>query len=303
MSSYENIVDARAKKMLELSDNENVSFIEFNTMISSKDYEGFIFCFVEGINDFKYYEPRIHNIIDEENVYVCCDGREKVINLFKMISNKNVYNKYRKGFFVDKDFNDEQLQDGIYQLPCYSIENLYCNEETLTKIIENNIGYKRHTAEHKAIIEQFSTTFSEVMEILRIFNNYAYYKKIKLNEPITLNDDKYSFKNMVIINDDYSVRTGRTINDNLIDTTIPEMFNGVDYKMAYRGKQQLDFLCKFLTILEVDLKKSYNVFTKIEEFKKPVGKLSLGNNTDFMLQTYSMFAITPPCLTTYIKNL
>lgn len=304
MSSNEINIDYRALKMLKALEKASLKFMEFDRMITSREYEDFIFCFVEGKQDFKYYEPRIRNNTSKENVYIVCDSRENVINLFEMISNQEIYNKYHKGFFIDKDFSEEQFPDAIYQLPCYSIENLYCNKETFIKIVENNIGYKRHTSEHKAIIEQFSTTFNEAMDILRLFNNFAYYQKVKLNNPIMLNDRIYSFNNIVVINEDYSITMGKSITDNTIDITAPEMFDDdIDCSMVYRGKQQLEFLCKFLIVLEKNLNKSDNIISEIKDYKKHVGTLNLGNNPDAMLQAYSMFAKTPPCLITYIKNL
>lgn len=97
--------------------------------------DSYIYCFVEG-KDSEYYYPKIKNYTEEEIKFFNSGGRENVLENYSIVEKLGGYSDYKKLFFVDKDFNIDQLPHGIYETPCYSIENLYVNEKVISSILQ-----------------------------------------------------------------------------------------------------------------------------------------------------------------------
>ena len=66
-----------------------VVFMEFTRLY--KKYQSALYCFFEG-EDSKYYGIRIKNIVrPEKDIYLPCDGKEGVRDIYTMLSSRKHY--------------------------------------------------------------------------------------------------------------------------------------------------------------------------------------------------------------------
>ncbi len=305
----ENNGDYRLEYMINKITVANKYYMNFNTMISSGEYDNCIYCFVEGKEDFKYYKNRVENIGNCESAFVVCEGRDNVIKVNEIVRNRSEFNNYKKLYFVDKDFNEVELDNSIYELPCYSFENLYCTEETVENIIEHNIGYQKHEKEFKYIMTCYKKTFEEYLDAILDFNVFVYYEKYKKNDKnikLNLDDKNYKVKNLVNIQL-YSVNKIFQYTCETSDDEIKNLFKTSNRAMKFRGKQNFEFLHKFISLLEEDInnkeKKGFNVFMG-DTSCRITTKINLSSlSVEHLKQQFSNYAITPACLKLYISKI
>ena len=120
-------------------DKPQVAYQEF--ALHTKEGKDGLFCFFEG-KDNSYYIPRIKKYTDKYHP-IQCGGREKVLKVQELIAIHLEYDKYKKAFFIDRDFNppltNKSLQ--IFETPCYSIENFYVSENVFREIMINKFYF------------------------------------------------------------------------------------------------------------------------------------------------------------------
>ena len=130
-----------------------------------KQYPSALYRFFEG-EDSKYYGIRIKNIIrPEKDVHLSCKGKEGVLGIHRMLSARNHYANIRAAYFIDRDFDkpiSELGLNGIYETPCYSIENFYtsvqCFSEVLRtefKLIESDENFEKCVSLYVRLQEEF----------------------------------------------------------------------------------------------------------------------------------------------------
>ncbi|MEL6462272.1 MAG: DUF4435 domain-containing protein, partial [Cyanobacteria bacterium J06621_15] len=100
-----------------------------------------LFCFFEG-EDSKYYGVRIDNIArpKKDYIYISCNGKEGVLGINKMLASRKRYSVVKAAYFIDRDFDISIQQKnlaGIYETPCYSIENFYTSVDCVSKILKS----------------------------------------------------------------------------------------------------------------------------------------------------------------------
>ncbi|NEQ69399.1 MAG: DUF4435 domain-containing protein, partial [Symploca sp. SIO2D2] len=138
-------------------------FMEFTRLY--KQYESALYCFFEG-EDSQYYGIRINNIArPEKDIYLRCNGKEGVLGIHKMLSSRKYYANVKAAYFVDRDFDksvSETNLSGIYETPCYSIENFYTSTQCLEKILrsefkltESDENFARCILLYKKLQEEF----------------------------------------------------------------------------------------------------------------------------------------------------
>ena len=123
-------------EILRLSrEKPQVAYQEF-ALHTRQDKDG-LFCFFEG-KDNAYYVPRIKCFINNYHP-IHCGGREKVLEVYRLITIHREYDKYKKAFFIDRDFNEPLPPHNppIFETPCYSIENFYVSVNVFKEIIKN----------------------------------------------------------------------------------------------------------------------------------------------------------------------
>ncbi|MDR3246568.1 MAG: DUF4435 domain-containing protein [Prevotellaceae bacterium] len=116
-------------------DKPQVAFHEF--ALSTGTHRKHLFCFFEG-KDNSYYIPRIKGFTNDYYP-VKCGNKDAVLTVYALVVDKSEYNKYKSGFFIDRDFDQPvgDKQPPIFETPCYSIENLYVSLNVFRDILTN----------------------------------------------------------------------------------------------------------------------------------------------------------------------
>lgn len=103
--------------------------------------------FFEG-HDSKYYGNRF-NIIQPDLTWhgISCGGKENVIKLFTLITTHKHHAALNSLYFIDRDFDDLSelpTDERLYITPGYSVENLYVNERTFSRILKEEFNLSEH---------------------------------------------------------------------------------------------------------------------------------------------------------------
>ena len=149
----------------------STAFMDFNhAVVCNPDA---LFVFYEG-QDNDYYYPRLQQYAGRSIEAVKCNGKEKVISLYKILVTKPEYDKYRKGFFIDKDYdlNTDPVLSDFYVTSGYSIENFYmtdlCMEETLKQMFNFHTG----DALLESIVAEYSDMRQRYFDAILLFNTW-----------------------------------------------------------------------------------------------------------------------------------
>lgn len=118
----------------------SAAFMDFNDAV--KYHPDALFVFYEG-QDNDYYFPRIQQYSSLEVEPINCKGKSKVISIYKMIVTKPEYDKYKKGFFVDKDFdlNTDSILSNFFITSGYSVENYYLSETCMEQFLKQKFNF------------------------------------------------------------------------------------------------------------------------------------------------------------------
>ncbi len=122
----------------------NTAFMDFNNAVTH--HPDALFVFYEG-QDNDYYYPRIKQYSSLEVEPINCRGKEKVISIYKILVSKSEYDKYRKGFFVDKDFdmNSDSILSNFFVTSGYSVENYYTSDNCMEQFLKQKHNF--HTGD------------------------------------------------------------------------------------------------------------------------------------------------------------
>lgn len=296
MSEVEKLINATES-------STSVAYHRFVLLSESHGLNSFYY-FVEG-KDAPYYHPRIQNIVALDPIPIKCGGKRKVIEVFDLLNNNQVYNKYITGFFVDKDFDDNSsLSSDIYVTPCYSIENLYTQKQVLSQILKCEFDLLPSENQYSIILDLFEKEQQIFHDVIMEFNAwYACLKKKTSNTGVSLDDNfpkdfitlniggivkKY---NLSDIENKYS-ESIKITQQEVSDATLSLKCNPSVY---LRGKYEMQFLNTFLNFLVEDA----NVKTKRKYTQK---KTAFKVDRAIMISQLSQYAISPPCLIEYISG-
>lgn len=297
----------------------NTKFLEFTRIHARKP--DCLICFFEGKDDDRYYGFRITQILGVEWKGVDCNGKEKVLPLFRMLENHTheAYRNAKTAFFVDRDFDEPQppeIRSKVYETPCYSIENLYTTPKCFKQIIE--IGFKikeinkeEDEALFKACVKFFIETRRQFHEAVSRLNAWmmlvrrkekdasgkqiTHFEKIKLERLVSIDVHQVTARQSV---SDYLTELFpfHGISEEAIDATVSS-FSKESYGEIFRGKYEIEFLWKFLTRLKDDLcSNSPRHFSEKRKISFPIP--SLRN----IISELSSYADTPECLKNYLLN-
>ncbi|MEG3896704.1 MULTISPECIES: DUF4435 domain-containing protein [unclassified Microcoleus] len=272
-----------------------------------KQYPFALYCFFEG-EDSKYYGIRIKNIIrPEKDVHLSCKGKEGVLGIHRMLSARKYYANIRAAYFIDRDF-DKSISDlglnGIYETPCYSIENFYtsvqCFSEVLRtefKLMESDDNFERCVSLYRKLQEEFHNA----VELLNTWIACQRDKSSELNISdisvsrfVNIELDKITKK--YVIDDLYTMFPGAiTISPEELDARLTELRCSTRQK-SFRGKFEIEFMLTFLQKLMPEANQgNYPYFTR--KFKVV---LSLSKRN--IISELSQYADTPDCLDSYLKS-
>lgn len=303
MSSY-------IQQLRQSKDKATVAYQEF--ALSTKTYRNHLFCFFEG-NDNPYYVPRIKNYTDTM-FPINCGGRDKVLKVYELISKQEVYNKYSKAFFIDRDFNNpcHNNRDIIFETPSYSIENLYVNKKVFEQILINDFQFSRNDTNFEVCTSLFNDRFKEFNFSVSLFNSWyaclidvrnqtGKQTGVQLDEKLPKGFVNISLQT---VNANYDLATikqmfpdSTAIDDETVTNKVSE-FENCDSELIFRGKYQLEFLITLLQLIINDSKKEQSyVKSKINYSFDSV------LNHKRALSLFTNYASTPESLNEFLRNL
>ena len=180
----------------------STAFMDFNDAV--KCHPDALFVFYEG-QDNDYFYPRIRQYSPFEVEPINCKGKSKVKSVYKIIVTKPEYDKYKKGFFVDKDFdlNTDTILTNFYVTSGYSVENYYLSDACMEQLLKQKFNF--HTGD--SLLD----------------NIMINYRKIR----------QQFFNAILLFNTWYCAirrKYGDTIKDICLDTKMPAGFVNCDYE-------------------------------------------------------------------------
>lgn len=294
----------RPEDLLKLTENTaTVAFHKFVLLCKGKESD--LYCFFEG-RDAQYYSPRIKSITKKNYHPISCGNKKSVVDVHNWVSSHNDYKKYSKTFFVDSDFDNSLNLDGIYETPCYSVENFYVNTKCLSEILKNEFGLTEIDVEYKSIINLFEKELEDFSKATLLFNAwYAGLKSKKQKEGLKSTCVSLSDK---LPNDFVCIKIG-AITSNYDLQKIMDKFpdaikvdqeiinaeysrlNCAEIHQKLRGKYQFSFFYEFLRFLIDDANSKKSILKKKTKFN--IDKAN-------MYGQLSQYALTTECLTNYL---
>ncbi len=268
-----------------------------------------LFCFFEG-KDNGYYIPRIKM---HTNKYypIPCGGREKVLDVYRLISNHREYDSYKKAFFVDRDFNKPLGNIDVYETPCYSIENFYVSSSVFKEILVNefhlsevndqdffetclNLFLSRQIEFHNATI-LLNSWYACLIDIKNVTGQET---GVALNDKLPKHFIEFTLESIVEKYDFNKIRqefpAALPVSEDILAEKLKEFMCCEQHKI-FRGKYELGFLIKFIELLLKDAN------SKSEKIKFAFGDAANLNNEQ-ALKIFSAYAETPECLVSYLKG-
>ena len=291
-------------------DKPQVAYQEF--MLHTKKGKDGLFCFFEG-KDNGYYIPRIKKYTSKYHP-ILCGGREKVLKVQRLIAVHSEYDKYKKAFFIDRDFNPPLTNKSpqIFETPCYSIENFYVSEKVFQEIMVNQFYFSEVSDPSFQICLDLYRDRQEEFHQATILLNAWYAclidKRNNTDEQTGVNLDEKLPKSFIIfslqeITKDYDLdkikqtfSKASTISEDDLKAKIIA-FTQCEQCKIFRGKYEMQFLILFIEkIIQVSLQEKRYVESKI---KFPFSQKLTNEQA---IDIFSNYAETPDCLEQFLEN-
>jgi hypothetical protein len=293
-------------ELLEISKNTfTVAFHKF--VLLSRGRENDLFCFLEGM-DSQYYSSRVRQFVRKNYHPISCGNKSSVLRTYALFRNASIYSDISKAFFVDRDFDECINNPDIYETPCYSVENLYVNEETLKEILKNEFGLLESDIEYTQIVDLFNVEIDQFSKESLLFNAwYATLKREKVKKMFKTTgvnlDEKipkeFLFLKIGAIKSDYDLKKIKEyfpeaieVNQADLELTIQVLLKN-DLSKCLRGKFQMWFFYTFLQFIINDANNIKSIIKKKTKFK--IEKALIHSQL-------SQYAQTPDCLVNYLQQ-
>lgn len=302
-----------AKLLRESRDKSAVAYGEF--MNSTRKFPEHLFCFFEG-KDNDYYVPRI-KVYAPKFYPIGCGGRQKVLEVHALISGKSEYEKYKKAFFIDRDFNPPPSEQTppIFETPCYSVENLYVSKTVFKEILANVLHLSESQDADFAVCEGLFEKLQEEFHAATMLFNAWYACLIdakRLKNLKTANaqlsdklpkgfikislagvEQHYDLEKILEIFPD-----SERVSQDEIEQKIIE-FGASEQHRVFRGKYELQFVIKLLQLILSDAKNENRYLKNKITFLSGDGS---GINNAMALNLFSAYAETPERLNEYLQE-
>ncbi len=249
--------------LLASAENESTYFIDFNAKCSNYG-TSYAYCFVENY-DLSFYPHRVEDILGCKATGIPCEGKKNVLSVFTLIKSKPEYNKYTTRFFVDADFDDNTAIDShVYVTTCYSIENLFVDEDVISKILECEYQVRPQdpNGKHQKCLSLYRKELSDFHQAVLLYN--AWYraekrrgltKEQKVNLGDTVKSDMIDLT-IGAINASYTKEALEAIFPLAHIVSDEEISENCSYlsinQQMMRGKFEIQFLDKFFEFLNKD---------------------------------------------------
>jgi hypothetical protein len=288
-------------------ENANIAYQTFIKHID-ENKDG-LFCFFEG-KDAPYYGLRIKIFAKRSSYFsLPCKGKKMVLKVHELISRHQVYDKYIKAFFIDRDFDSKLAASdpNIYETPTYSIENLYVTKNCVSEIFKHEFGLSEVDDDYKKALAIYNERLREFCQAMCLFNAwYATLKDRKNNENVETGvslDAKppkgYIYLSLDQVKCGYDIERiqgdfkGATTFDQVALTKKLEEFQNADMVNLFRGKYLMYFLISFLNLLITDSNTEKKYINR---------KLSYNTDANIAMSAFSQYAETPETLEEFLKR-
>lgn len=147
------------------------AFMDFDKSVSLTPNA--LFAFYEG-NDSDYYYPRLRQYAGRDISPIKCGNKSMVIQVYKTIVAKPEYEKYRKGFFIDKDFdqNNWDFLSDFYVTGGYSIENFYLGDSCMEAFLIQTYCFHKGDAVLESLMDDFRKMRQHFFDAIMLFNTW-----------------------------------------------------------------------------------------------------------------------------------
>jgi len=250
--------------------------------------DNYIYCFFEGDDDPKYYNSRIENITKKEVSYFICNKKKEVLKTLKAFELKEEQGLL--AFFIDKDFDDflgvSYNYENLYTTPCYAIENFYIDINVFKKILKIELKINEENELYDKYIKLYKDRQKEFHEILLEINSslilYHYLKNEKnYKGNITYSDIEIDKTVVNISLDEVHKKNNSSLLKQIrkfMDSNIQEeeykefkLKLGQKPNCNFRGKFEIQFLNKFLNLLQNKLDTSFktneaNIISSLSQY-------------------------------------
>lgn len=291
-------------------DKPQVAYQEF-ALHTKKGKDG-LFCFFEG-KDNDYYIPRIKKYTDKYHP-ILCGGRDRVLKVQKLIAIHAEYDKYKKAFFIDRDFNQPLTNKSpqIFETPGYSIENFYVSESVFQEIMINKFYFSEVSdPSFQVCLDLYRDRQKEFHQATILLN--AWYaclidKRNNTGEQTGVNLDDKLPKNFVrfslqLISDNYDLDkikqtfpNASIVSEDDLNHKIAQ-FSDCEQHQVFRGKYEMQFLIKFIElILQDSLQAKKYISRKIKfAFTQKI-------TNEQAIDIFSSYAETPESLERFLQK-
>jgi hypothetical protein len=273
-----------------------------------------LFCFFEGErgSDNSYYIPRIKQFTD--NYYtINCKGKEKVLKVHELIKAHREYDKYKKAFFIDRDF-DKPLpahKPPIFETPCYSIENFYVSIGVFKEILKNTLQISEVDNAYEICLKLFTERQKEFHLAVTLFNAwYACLIDLRsstgnkigaiLDEKFPRNFLAFTLKSITTNYDLKKIKQkypdALEVTETMLDSKVRE-FSKCNQQKVFRGKYEMQFVVKLIELILQDS-------STTKEFLKRKIKFAFGGVSHAQaISVFSPYAETPNSLMKYLTHI
>jgi len=307
-------------QMIESRNTGHVAFTNFVSDYDKMKNEIISYCFFEGDDDKRYYNPRIKIKYKFDNLNYVCKGKDNLLKAYNLIESKNEYNDAIKLYFVDKDFSEDLTLNNLYVTPYYSIENFYSNENVLKNILIEEFNMKSDSKDYELVLEYYSNLLNEfhtniIFLNAWLYNQYQVRIRDGLSTRLNINEKLKSYFNPEknIIRDTFELNIDNIENLNSkekleeifneaplisiieIEDTI-ERFNEMDKTNVFRGKFELKFFIDFLKKIKEEMQKKNSTIFDCKY------KCSLDFKLINSISVLTQYAITPNCLDDFLDK-
>lgn len=284
--------------------------VPFTFYQSNKNLANCLFCFVEGKDDSDYYQPRVKNIYGDNYLFIKCNCRDFVLSVYNQIYERD-RSTHRLAFFIDKDYHEKTVLDGVFETDGYSIENYYVVESAFSEFLCYGLHIPNGSIEYNRAMDYYRIEFAKFHQAILSLNAWAKacrkrhqtgcmnnLKALNKKWPedfitISFGDAYLRHYDLKKMNEHY--QADPLITQEELDKEESELIN-CDCYMCFRGKFELHFLYDLLYDMRIKSNRQRRGEQKIIE------RFNWDLNYPYFMIYYSSFAQTPKRLRDYIQS-
>lgn len=237
------------------------------TLLKVKKNHQLVFIF-EGKDDYSYYEHAFKSCnFTKKYEHINGEGKEQLVNFLNELlefdeDSKLIENTY---FFIDQDYDPVcYFGKNIYNLPCYSIENMLLDESAIESILKSEFNLDAERSDlREHLITSFREAYNSFSKNMRYISYITFLRKLNssgenfpkfsdLVEKIEHNNTIFKIDSESYFNEEYP---------KLINTPSAayiDVLREMDDKSIIRGKYILSFIQEWCEGAKKHLNSAHN---------------------------------------------